>query len=63
MNNIKMDFAKLPLNGIPDMMDGIENLTNGGIFEANIVELEMNQVTINGFKGKGMKLNNIKESS
>ena len=59
MNHIQIDFTENPVSGIPDMMDGIENLTNGGIFAENIVELEMKQVIIKGFKGKGMKLNNI----
>ncbi len=59
MENISVDFAKHPVPGPPDMLDGIENITNSGIFAANIVELEMTQVTLKGYKGKGMKLDSI----
>lgn len=59
LENIKMDFAKAPIPGIPDMLDGIENITNSGIFAANIVELKLIQVTVKGYKGKGLKLHGI----
>jgi len=59
LQNIRMDFAKHPLPGIPAMMDGLKPVTNGGIFAANIVELEIVQVIISGYKGKGLKLHGV----
>ncbi len=41
------------------MLDGIEKITNSGIFAANIVELELIQVAVKGFKGKGLKFYGI----
>ena len=59
MENVTMEFAPSPVPGIPDMLDGIEKITNSGIFAANIVELELIQVAVKGCKGKGLMLYGI----
>lgn len=50
MKNISFEYAENPVKGFPAMMDGIHEMSRGGILAYNIEELELIQVEIAGEK-------------
>lgn len=59
--NAHFHFAENPTAGVPAMMDGVEAMTNMGIFAKNIVKLELKDVTVEGQHGEALVSDGIEQ--
>ena len=50
--NASFSFAPNPVAGVPAMMDGVDAMTNCGIFMKNVESLTLRNVTVQGQKGE-----------
>lgn len=59
--NAHFTFAAEPKAGVPAMMDGVDAMTNLGIFAKNIKKLELRNVTVSGQHGDELIFDGIDE--
>lgn len=59
MENITISFAEEPISDVPAMMTGIEPCSRKGIFAANIREIVLNNIVIEGQEGDKITLQEV----
>lgn len=61
MTNIKADFSETPKKDVPAMMDGIQPMTNRGLFAENVNHLYLTDVEITGCNGETFQINHVED--
>jgi len=57
--NVKITFAENPVPGRPAMMDGAPDVTRVGLFAANVEELNLVNVSIEGYEGEKLQISDV----